>query len=55
MAAILTRSGDAPAIGPTEPIRGLGRALSKMVHTAAERLIWPQRELPREWFHYPTP
>jgi len=57
MQAVLTRTGDVPATTAreTEPRRATRPALSEMVHELAERLVYSERDLPEEWFHYPIP
>ncbi len=60
MDTVLTRTGAAPVIrapqpGPGRATRALGRLLLTMAQTAEERVISPQRDVPREWFRYPLP
>ncbi len=60
MDRILTRTRDAPVIeAPQWGTRGirrpLGHLLLAMAQVTTERLIWPQRDLPPEWFHFPLP
>jgi hypothetical protein len=56
----LTRSGDASVTQAALPearraTRALGRLLLTMALSAEERVILPQRDLPREWFRFPLP
>jgi hypothetical protein len=60
MDRVLTRTRDAPVIGVLQRgargiRRPLGHLLLAMAQVTAERLIWPQRDLPPEWFHFPLP
>jgi hypothetical protein len=56
----LPRTGAAPVIEAPQPgagraTRALGRSLLTMAQTAEERVISPQRDVPREWFRFPLP